>query len=288
MHEDCPLAAPKENDGAIATALAFSFTRYTLLDDLAAQVRDEQLVSQFIGTRLRNRAPPLIDDAEIREFFDTRRSALGERPASVSFQQVVVAPEPSEEARQAAIAEAEQVLEELATGADFEVLARRFSDDTGTAEHGGDLGWFRTGRMVPEFERAAFSMRPGQTSGIVESDFGFHIIRLERARGAERHARHILITPEITEADVALAEQRADSVATALGEGAALRTLADRYNSDEFPATLNRIPVDRLPPGYTEVLREAENGSLVGPFRLPDPRGDRFAVVQVTEYFPAG
>ena len=277
------------SEAAFTQALAASgLTVQQYRQTLAAQVRDEQLVSQLIGTRLRNRAPPLIDDAEIREYFDTRRSALGERPASISFEQVVVAPEPSEEARAAAIATAEEVLAELATGADFGVLARRFSDDAGTAEHGGDLGWFRTGRMVPEFERAAFSMRPGQTSGIVESDFGFHIIRLERSRGAERHARHILIQPEVTDADVARARERADSVASASRDGAAIRTLADRYNTNEFPATLNRLPVDRLPPGYTDALRDPKTNELIGPFALPDPRGDRFAVVRVSEFLPAG
>lgn len=277
------------SESAFTAALAESgLTRDQYRQTLANQIRDEQLVQLFLGSRLRNRAPPVIDEREIQAFFATRAGTLGQRPATVSFQQVVVAPKPSEEARRDAIARAEEVLEEIRTGADFAVLARRFSDDTGSAEHGGDLGWFKADRMVPEFSRAAFSLRPGQTSGLVESEFGFHIIKLERTRGAERQARHILIRPEVAEADVALARERADSVAQAIRDGASVTSLAGRYNANEDLPTVTRFALDRLPPGYLEPLRNAAVGEVVGPFTLPDPRGDRFAVARINEQIPAG
>lgn len=95
---------------------------------------------------------------------------------------------------------AEEVLKRVKAGEDFGKLAQEFSTD-GSKEKGGDLGWFGHGDMVPEFEQAAFALKPGETSDIVESKFGYHIIRVDERRTEEKdgkkeeqvHARHILI-----------------------------------------------------------------------------------------------
>ena len=104
---------------------------------------------------------------------------------------------------------AEEVLKRAKAGEDFATLAKEFSTEPGAKEKGGDLGWFGHGQMVPEFEQAAFKLKPGEISDIVETKFGYHIIKLEDRKTETREgkpeeqvkARHILIGASGGDAD---------------------------------------------------------------------------------------
>jgi peptidyl-prolyl cis-trans isomerase C len=104
------------------------------------------------------------------------------QPAEVRARHVLVkvATEASPEQKAEARRRIDAVLAEAKAGADFGALARRSSDDE-TASAGGELGWFPRGRMVPAFEAVAFSLKPGQLSGVVETPFGYHVIQVEES-----------------------------------------------------------------------------------------------------------
>lgn len=110
----------------------------------------------------------------------------------VNARHILIQPErEDDEARDAALAEAKQVMQEIEEGTDFAVAAEAYSADTGSKVNGGELGWFGRGRMVEPFEKAAFVATVGEIVGPVESQFGFHIIQVtdrKEAAGPEFEA----------------------------------------------------------------------------------------------------
>jgi peptidyl-prolyl cis-trans isomerase SurA len=213
--------------------------------------RDRLLESLHQRGKLRP-IPPT--DAQMRQYWEDNHATLPKRPAIVSFRQIVIVPHPDSQAVAVARAKGDSLLAELRRGADFATLAKRFSDDTLTRESGGELGWFRRGVMVPEFEAVAFRLRPGDLSPLVRTDFGFHIIQVERIQPGEIQAHHILIAPVIAPAQVAAARHLADSLHDALAAGASFDTIATRYGDPNEPRLAEQVALTDLPPDYRRAI----------------------------------
>lgn len=231
-----------------------------------------------------------VDEKEINEAFEKNKSQLQGAPATVTFRQVVIAPKPSAEAKKKARAKADSLLVEIRKGGDFEQIAKRESMDPASKPQGGDLGWNRRGAMVPEFERVMFLLGPGQVSNVVETAFGYHIIKVDRVQAAEVKARHILIAPAIDSADVAAAKQEAQLVATQLRAGAAFDSVvAKHHDPAEEKGILQPFVRDSLPASYAAALAGKKAGDVTDPFELANARGpSKWAVVQMVTVNEAG
>ena len=231
-----------------------------------------------------------VSEAELLHAFDEAmaRNTERRRPATITFRQIVIAPRASEAARSEAYRRADSVRVAIERGADFATMARRFSDDVSTRENGGDLGFFRRGVMVRQFEEVAFAIRPGVVSPAVESPFGYHLILVERVQSAEVKARHILFAPAIGEAELAAASGLADSVAQLVRGGASADSLARLFGDSAEPRQIGPADRTQMDSIYARAMADAQAGDVVGPFPLnPEiPVRTRFVVAQVTDVQP--
>ncbi len=125
-----------------------------------------------------------ITDAEVQQYYDGHQDTYA-TPEQVQARHILfkVAPDTPPELKAQVRQKAEDVLKQVTAGEDFAALAKQHSEDASAAQ-GGDLGFFSRGKMVPPFEEAAFALAPGATSEIIESPYGFHIIKVEAKQEA--------------------------------------------------------------------------------------------------------
>ena len=123
--------------------------------------------------------------------------------------------------------------ERVAKGDDFSTLAVLYSEDPGSSKQGGELGMFKRGEMRPEFEAAAFRLKPGEVSDIVETEDGMHLIQMIERRGEYINVRHILIQPKVSPVNLNMSKIFLDSVATLiLGKKTTYELAVIRYSDD--------------------------------------------------------
>ena len=141
-----------------------------------------------------------VSDSEIKEEYESQKLGLAtpeERSASHILIEIPFEANETEKAE--AKSKAEEVSAKLKSGEDFAALAKEYSNDPGSAEMGGDLGYFTRGDMVPEFDAKVFAMSEGELSGLVETEFGYHIIRLDAIKASE--------IPSLADVEAELREQ---------------------------------------------------------------------------------
>lgn len=161
-------------------------------------VRKQLLAQKIQQTRFQNIK---VSRSEIEHYYRQRKDSLPEVGASINFSHILLEIKPGAEAFEEAGKTAALILDSLKNGADFAAMAKRYSTDPGSGKKGGDLGWFNRSDFVKEFADAASRLEPGEMSGLVKTQFGWHIIQMIEKAGEKIHVRHILIGVATTEQD---------------------------------------------------------------------------------------
>jgi peptidyl-prolyl cis-trans isomerase SurA len=235
--------------------------------------------------RAKGRLPSMnVSEAEVQQVFDSLKASFPRSGPTVAFRQIVITPKPRAESEARAKALADSLHALVVAGANFDTLAIKFSSDSGSGANGGDLGWAKRGSYVPEFETYAFGLRPGALSPVFRSTYGYHFLRVERARAAETRVRHILITPTRDSIDVRETVALSERVAAALRGGASYDSLVQAHHDMIEDRILSEpFILDSLPGAYRTAIAPLKVNEVSSPFQLPDPRGavPKVAIVQL-------
>ena len=233
------------------------------------EVKNQLLKERLLGKQLNSTT---ANNQEVKSFFEQFRDSLPLRPPSIKLAHILLYIKPGDITLEEKRAVTESLHVQILSGADFAQLAKEYSDDP-TAANGGDLGFFKRGDMVPEFERAAYSLAPGQVSGVIQTAYGFHIIKCEERDGGRIRCRHILSSAIASAADSAAVMARADSIYERIVTGMQFEQAAKEYSEDEdsriFGGELGWYAQEELSPEFKSAITDAEAGSIIPPSVSP-------------------
>ncbi|MAJ36894.1 MAG: peptidylprolyl isomerase [Flavobacteriaceae bacterium] len=242
-----------------------------------------------------------VTPEEVRQFFysipEEERPIFG---AELEISQIVKQPKPTEEDKQKVIQRLEQIKQDVEiSGSSFSVKAILYSQDPGSKSNGGAYTMDKQTPFVKEFKDVAFSLKEGEISEPFETDFGFHIILVERIRGQEVDLRHILIAPEIDNDAVERAKSQLDSVRTEIAANRLDFAEAARLFSDEketkFDGGVLRNPADfsarfeltKMDPTLYNQISRLKEGEISYPIVERDPQGgpSKYKIMKVTNRY---
>jgi peptidyl-prolyl cis-trans isomerase SurA len=262
-----------------------------LKSELTDVIKNEILSSQMRNKIVEN---VTVTPSEVRHYYnnldDDEKMTIN---TQYEYAQISITPEVSEEEENRIKEQLRDIKKRVEDGENFTMFAVLYSEGP-LAKVGGDLGYFGKASMDPAFSAAAFSLRPGQVSNVVKSEFGYHIIQMVDRKGEKIRCRHILIRPKI---DIETKEKQLnllDSIANAIRKGdITFEEAAFRYSTDKNsrsnggrvinPMTMSsKFEAEMLPPAVSKVLTKMEISEISKPFVSTDEQGrENFMIVKL-------
>lgn len=247
------------------------------MNELRPQVEEQLLIQQQEQNVL---ADVTVTPNEVRKFFNViPKDSLPLYSVEYEIGVIVKEPEVSDEEKEKIRKKLLGIREDALKGQSFEILATTYSQGP-SAPNGGNLGYASRGTMDPAYEAGALSLKPGEISMPVESQFGFHLIQLIDKRGNEYNSRHILITPKPTIEDTKDAMNFLDSLKTEIEESNITFEEAAKEYSDDKQTSANggyfqnqqfgsyRIPAAQLDPELFFAIDKMKEGEISTPEKV--------------------
>ncbi|RKX26123.1 MAG: hypothetical protein DRP45_04370 [Candidatus Zixiibacteriota bacterium] len=250
----------------------------------AEEIENNMLRQRFIQKKLYSVS---VSRYEVEQFCDKFQDSIPEQPEGVRLAHILLKIQPAEALEDSVKSLAAELRQRILDGADFATLATQYSS-FGAGANGGDLGYVKRDDVVPEFARAAFQLDIGDISGVVQTQFGCHIITCEGKRGDKLRLRHILlgVVPDGTDTTRTMAV--ADSLIMEVKAGGDFAEMAKAFSTDDDSRAeggeLGWFAVEQLPDDFT---------TTVAGWKIPDevrgPLLTRFGVhiLKLLDYQPA-
>ncbi|MFA6261110.1 MAG: peptidylprolyl isomerase [Bacteroidia bacterium] len=283
--------ASQFNGGEKAMEEYYSKTIAQIKADNRDKIKNSMIIQEMQGKALKD---VKVSPTDIKKLFGAyTRDSLPFYSAEVELAQLVIEPKVSKESKQIALEKIQELRSRIVDGQDFTTLALIYSEDKGSAANGGELGFFSRGDMVPEFEAAAFRLKPDSISKIVETKYGYHILKLVDRKGERINIRHILIRPQIFKADVQKAKDLMDSILWEIKQGKlTFEDAAKKYSDDintksnggfitESQTGNHRVPVDELDKEIYFHIEALNAGDMTEPELITVPGIDKIQAWRV-------
>jgi peptidyl-prolyl cis-trans isomerase SurA len=237
-----------------------------------------------------------ITPEETRNFFRTIQSTdLPVFGAELEVAQIVIAPKISEDEKQRVINRLKEIKAEVLAGASFKTRAVIYSDDRGSASIGGFYKINRKTQFVKEFKDVAFSLGEGEISEPFETEYGYHIIMVEKIKGQEVELRHILMMPKVSDQALKEAKEKILTIKRKIENGEITFAEAARTMSDEKETRANggvlinpktqdtHFELTKMDPSLYSEVSNLKNGAITPAILDDDPRtGKKYKIITVT------
>jgi len=218
----------------------------------------DDIKEQLIVTKMRREilADIAVSPEEVKDFYESvPRDSLPYFSTQVKVSQIVKVPEVGKVQKDKVRGELLEIRDKIINGESFEILATLYSQDPGSAQNGGNLGFVGRGMFQPEFEAAVFKLKEGEVSMPIETEFGFHLIQLIEKRGNLFNSRHILLQPDFSDSDINRTKDFLDSLkGLAYSDSVTFEELAREYSDDKFTSSFGGYFTDAM--GSENVLVE--------------------------------
>lgn len=205
-------------------------------NDLRAVIR-EQIMTQQVKSNITSNIK--ITPSEVKDFFNKiPKDSLPLIETEIKYAVITKKPTVTAEEKAYALNKIKGIRDRITKGEDFATLARIYSEDPGSALKGGELGDFTRGVMYPPFEAAAFALQPDEISPIIETEAGFHILKLIKRKGEYINVRHILIQTKVSPLSIQNAKSKLDSIYQLIESGKiSFEDAAKKFSDDDFAST---------------------------------------------------
>jgi peptidyl-prolyl cis-trans isomerase SurA len=240
-------------------------TEATLKKKYREQIKNQMMIDRLVSAKV---SKVSVSSKEVKDFYQNYSDSIPDQPEAIKLSHILLEIQPAASTLDSLKKKAQGILEQVRKGEDFAHLAASYSDDPSSKE-GGDLGFFKKGDMIPKFEEAAFALKPGEVSDVVQTEYGYHIIKVEEREGDRVHARHILVFIRPSPRDTMQVMQLADSLYQQLEKGADFGEMAKAFSVDEdskkMGGELGWYPVATMTPEFKEAIKDLKIGEIGPP-----------------------
>jgi len=248
----------------------FNMPLKKIKENLYERVESSMIVQKMQANKFQDIS---VTRPEVIQYYNEHKDSIPQIPERVDISHILIIPKPSKSQNTETRKKLLQIKEDILNNKiSFSDATKKYSQDPGSANQGGNLGFVSKGTFVKEFERAAFSLKEGEISDIVETEFGLHIIKLIEKRGENINVSHILLKVEAGKEDNKNTINMLSTIKDSIINGGDFDKFALKYSDDtdvkDNKGHLGEFPINTLQiESFQDIVKDLSEGEISKPFQ---------------------